>query len=74
MNGRCIRALPGIDPAFFVNLHLRALEFIELLADGSLRGDVKETAVQHECFYPLIARHKRRKEVCDQSDFYSEYF
>lgn len=27
---------PGIDPAFFVDLHLRALEFIELLADCSL--------------------------------------
>lgn len=29
---------PGIDSAFFMNLHLRTLEFIELLADGSLVG------------------------------------
>lgn len=29
---------PGVDPAFFVNLHLGALEFVELFTDGSLVG------------------------------------
>lgn len=37
INESCIQAWPGIDPAFFVNLHLWTLEFVELLADGSLK-------------------------------------
>lgn len=36
----CAQAWPGVNPALFMNLHLRTLELVELFADGRLKQDV----------------------------------
>lgn len=61
INECCIQAWPGIDPAFFVNLHLWTLEFIELFADGSLTGDMKETALEPGMVLPTYSEAQRKK-------------
>lgn len=54
-----IKAWPGIDPAVFVDLHLGALEFIELLADGGLRGDMKG----RNTFIHLERRRRKQRGI-----------
>lgn len=50
------RASPGVDPAVFMNLHLGALELVELLADGGLTGHGKERRLQL-----VLAREEKKK-------------